>query len=155
MTFYISLLTSILHKMFMSFPLNSSGCLNDEMCKWLRVGAVSWAEKAGKRKWPTLIYPGCSLVWLVPSEHLAASHSLPLSPHDHRSPMSFLQGHKYFPQTPYCFHIILQTPPNDNETQTMHPLSCDGRASPRSQAFYSGWRRYTDTSSGKFPRLCI
>lgn len=48
------------------------------------------------------------LVAAVP-KHLAASHSLPLSPRAHRSPMSFLQGHKYFQQTPYCSHII---PPN-------------------------------------------
>lgn len=78
-----------------------------------------------KRKWPTLIYPGCSLFWLVLSEHLVASHSLPLSPRDHHSPTSFLQGHKYFPRTPYCFYIILQTPPNDSERQPMHPFSHD------------------------------
>lgn len=42
-----------------------------------------------------------------------------------RSPQSneFLRGHKYFPQTPCCFHIILQTPPNDSKRQTMHPFS--------------------------------
>lgn len=106
-------------------------------------------DSGGRRKWPTLIYPGCSLVWLVPSEHLAASHSLPLSPRDHRSPMSFLQGHKYFPRTPYCFHIILQTPPNDSKTQTMHPFSRDCHASLCSHTFYSGWRRYTFTTRGQ------
>lgn len=93
------------------------------MCKWLWGGVVRQRGDNRERKWPTLIYPGCSLVWLVLSEHLTASHSLPLSPCDHRSPTSFLQGHKYFPQTPYCFHIILQTRPNDSERQTIHPFS--------------------------------
>lgn len=102
-----------------------------------------------ERKWPTLIYPGCSLVWLVPSEHLAASHSLPLSPCDHCSPMSFLQGHKYFHHTPYCFHIILQTPPNDSRRQTMHPFSCDFPASLCSYTFYSSWRTCTYTTRGQ------
>lgn len=107
--------------LFCSFIKNSWMDLNDKLCKWLWVGALS--QGAEERKWPTLIYPGCSLVWLVPSEHLAASHSLPLSLRDHRSPTSFLRGHKYFPQTPCCFHIILQTPPNDSKRQTMHPFS--------------------------------
>lgn len=70
-------------------------CVND--C--VRDASGVLAER--KRKWPTLIYPGCSLVWLVQWEHLAASHSLPLSPGDHRSPTSFLQGHKYFPPGPH------------------------------------------------------
>lgn len=45
--------------------------------------------------------------------------------------MSFLQGHKYFHKTPYCFHIILRPTPNDNEREreTMHPLSGDSHAS--------------------------
>lgn len=97
----------------------------DEMSKWLGVSVMRQGGEVieERRKWPTLIYPGCSLVWLVPSEHLAASHSLPLSPCDHRSPMSFLQGHKYFQQTPYCSHIIPQTPPNDSQRQTTRPFS--------------------------------
>jgi len=117
------------------------------MCKCLRV--VALRQEAEERKWPTLIYSGCSLVWLVPSEHLVASHSLPLSLCDHHSSTSFLQGHKYFPQTPYCFHIILQTPPNDSERQTMHPFSHDCHASLCSYIFYSGWKTYTYTMRGK------
>lgn len=125
-----------------------TGCVNES-------GFVRWGREAiaEERKWPTLIYPGCSLVWLVPSEHLTASHSLPLSPCDHRSPTSSLQGHKYFPQTPYCFHIILQTPPNDSERQTMHPFSRDCHASLCSYTFYSGWRTYTYTTRGQQRRV--
>lgn len=123
-------------------------CVNDSRWVWWGRGAI-----AEERKWPTLIYPGCSLVWLVPSEHLAASHSLPLSPCDHRSPTSFLQGHKYFPRTPYCFHIILQTPPNDSKRQTMHPFSRDCHPSLCSYTFYSGWRTYTYTTRGQQHRV--
>lgn len=112
-------------------------------------GLVAVKQGVEERKWPTLIYPGCSLVWLVPAEHLVASHSLPLSPCDHRSPTSFLRGHKYFPQTPYCFHIILQTPPNDSERQTMHPFSHDCHASLWLYTFYSGWKTYTYTLRGQ------
>lgn len=49
---------------------------SDEMSKWLGVSVMrpvgrGWGWGGGgwlreKRKWPTLIYPGCSLVWLVP-----------------------------------------------------------------------------------------
>lgn len=43
------------------------------MMKCVNSGKVRWGRRviAEERKWPTLIYPGCSLVWLVPSEHLA------------------------------------------------------------------------------------
>lgn len=119
-------------------------------------GEAGWAITE-ERKWPTLIYPGCSLVWLVLSEHPAASHSLPLSPRDHRSPTSFLQGHKYFPQTPYCFHIILQTQPNDSERQTIHPFSHDMLLSVHThftvaeEPIRTPWEASSDMSS----RLCI
>lgn len=43
--------------------------------------------------------------------------------------MSFLQGHKYFHKTPYCFHIILRPTPNDNERERTRPLSRDFQAS--------------------------
>lgn len=115
--------------------------------------------KAEVRKWPTLIYPGCFLVWLVPSEHLAASYSLPLAPCNHCSTTSFLQGHKYFPQTPYCFHIILQTPPNDSERQTMHPFSRDYHASLSVHTHFAVAEEHIPTpreaSSSVSPRLCI
>lgn len=80
------------------------------------------------------------------SLHPIPSHYLPA---DHRSPTSFLQGHKYFPRTPYCFHIILQTPPNDSERQTMHPFSHDCHPVLCSYTFYSGWRTYTYTTRGQ------
>lgn len=102
-------------------------------------------------KWPPLIYRGCSLVWFVPSEHLASSHSLPLSPRDHCSPMSFLQGHKYFLKTPYCFHIILRPTPNDNEGERERQcvLSLVTSMLLSTHTFCRSWRTCTYTTRGR------
>lgn len=79
--------------------------VNDLEGAWWGRG-VDWGRRENDQHWfilDVLLSGWCR------SQHLAASHSLPLSPRAHRSPMSFLQGHKYFHQTPYCSHII---PPN-------------------------------------------
>lgn len=131
------------------------------MCK-LREGAVRQEGDSGGEKMTNidLSWMFSCLVGAVRTPRsfslplsLIPSLSLPLSPCDHRSPTSFLQGHKYFPQTPYCFHIILQTPPNDSERQTMHPFSRDCHASLCSYTFYSGWRTYTYTMRGQQQRV--